>query len=120
MPSQHNFADSGRLLARVAHAVQHSEKVTFLFGSALTAPVRYPGEPGVPDAKSLVEQALESFENQEEYSLLASEIQAAESATQYQKAMQFIIDCRGQDALNRFITDAVLNARTAKTEAKEL
>lgn len=106
-----SFADSGRLLARVSHAVKKGEKVTFLFGSALTAPSSYPEQPGVPNAKCLLTEALQVFDGSEERGDFEKLIRSEQPLSiVYQQAMQFVIDCRGQDALNRLIADAVLKA----------
>ena len=109
--STHDFADSGRLLARVMHAAQNGERVTFLFGSALTAPGGTPGEPGVPDAHAMVEEVIRSFQGTDEFDALHTVLQQSNAQERYQEAMKFILDCRGQDALNQLIRDSVIKAR---------
>jgi len=111
MRGSHSFADSGKLLARVMHAVQCGERVTFLFGSALTAPGSHPEELGVPDANSLIDEVVESFRGTEEFDSLETALRPSEHSSRYQEAMQFVIDCRGQNALNSLIQKAVLKAR---------
>ncbi len=112
MAGSHVFADSGKLLARVAHAVQRGEPVTFLFGSALTAPGSRLEELGVPNAYTLIENVVESFRGTEEIDSLESALKLSDQSSRYQEAMKFVIDCRGQDALNKLIQNAVLKART--------
>lgn len=105
------FADSGKLLARVIHAVQRGEHVTFLFGSALTAPGSRPEELGVPDAATLIEKVVENFQSTEEQESLDRLLEQSDHASRYQETMKFVIDCRGQDVLNELIQSSVLKAR---------
>lgn len=109
--NSHHFADSGRLLSRVAHAVQRGERVTFLLGSALTAPGSSIGEVGVPDANAMVEEVVRSFQGTEEFDALENLVAQATTRDRYQEAMKFVLDCRGQDTLNSMIRAAVLRAR---------
>src|SRR5687767_5479927 len=118
MSETFHFAEAGRLLSRVAHAVANGEKVTFLFGSALTAPGGVE-KPGVPDAGSMVEEVLKSFHGSEEFETLQGVLNAVDVKQQYQEAMKFVLDCRGQDALNDLIKGAVLRARVHSPPLKE-
>ena len=70
MADRNVFADSEKLLARLVHAVRNQEPVTFLFGSALTAPGSAPGEVGVPDANTLIDRVLDSFRDTDEIDAL--------------------------------------------------
>jgi hypothetical protein len=111
MLGSHFFADAGKLQARVMHAAQGAERVTFLFGSALTAPGSRPDELGVPDASTLIEEVVESFQGTAELDSLESALKQSDPSSRYQDAMKFVIDCRGQNALNKLIQSAVLKAR---------
>ena len=93
------------------HAVQRGEPVTFLFGSALTAPGSRPEELGVPDANTLIEKVIESFQGTDELDSLESALKQSDNSSRYQDTMKFVIDCRGQDVLNELIQNAVLKAR---------
>ena len=110
-----HFADPGRLLARVEHAVREKKGITFLFGSALTSPGGDPNEPGVPDANSIVETVRDLFAGTEELESLDDILKKASGSDRYQEAMRFVIDCRGQDALNKLVYEAVLKARKGST-----
>src|ERR1035437_4064113 len=99
MLRQSLFADSGRLLARVVHAAQRGDPVTFLFGTALTAPGAHAGELGVPDANALVEEVVKSFRGTDQFDALESALKQASPPGRYQATMKFVIDCRGQSAL---------------------
>ncbi len=87
-----NFADSGRLLARLIHAIQNGEPVTFLFGSAVTAPGGRPDELGVPDANTLIEEAISSFRGTSEFEALDNLLKQCAGPARYQETMQFVID----------------------------
>src|ERR1044071_437443 len=106
-----SFADSGRLIARVSHAYERGERVTFLFGSALTAPGSGAGEKGVPSVTALIEDVVRSFRETDAMDALEEVLKRSDPSARYQEVMQFVIDCRGQDALNDFIEKSVLNAR---------
>lgn len=111
MAQHHSFADAGRLLTRVLHAAHTGDTVTFLFGSALTAPGTQPNELGVSDANQLIEDVISSFRGTPDFEALESTLTQSPPSHRYQAAMQFVIDCRGQDALNALIREAVLRAR---------
>lgn len=111
-----HFADQGRLLSRLAHAIHQKESITFLFGSAISSPEDYPSKPGVPDAGSMVQEVMRSFQGTEELASLQDLLRHSPQSAQYQDAMKFTIDCRGQDALNAMVQKAVLHARFKKSE----
>lgn len=111
MAELQSFADSGRLLARVSHAYECGERVTFLFGSALTAPGSNPEEKGVPGVTAIIEDVVRSFRGTDEMDSLEEVLNRSDPSARYQEVMQFVIDCRGQNALNDFIKSSVLKAR---------
>src|SRR5207244_4124215 len=95
----------------LTHAVKSGERVTFLAGSGLTCPSPNGKEKGVPNAKTMVERARAIFTTPQEAELLTQVLNAAPEGRKYQAAMQFVIECRGQSALNLLIRDAVLETR---------
>jgi len=105
------FPDAGKLLTRLAHAVESKQKITFLFGSALTAQGSKPEERGVPNVSSLIQDVLARFAGTDQIENLERALKESELTQQYQTAMQFMIDCRGQGELNGLIASAVLKAR---------
>ncbi len=111
MTEQYSIADSGRLLARVAHAYECGERVTFLFGSALTAPGSNPGEKGVPGVDAIIDNVVGHFRGTDEMTTLEEVLTRSDPNSRYHEVMQFVIDCRGQDALNGIIMNSVLSAR---------
>jgi tetratricopeptide (TPR) repeat protein len=113
MDPRPQYADSGVLLSRLVHAVDQGEPVTFLFGSAVTAPGSDPTDLGVPDASALIERVFERFRGTEEFDLLNTTVERLGPSERYQAAMKFVIDCRGPDELNRIIRDAILKARVS-------
>jgi hypothetical protein len=124
MADRQSFADSGKLLSRVTSDIDRNKRVTFLFGSALTAPGSRPSEKGVPDANSMIQEVVHLFQGTEEYAALGEMLSNASPAARYQEAMQFVIDCRGQEVLNDLIHTSVLRARkdsqTSQTAATQL
>ena len=106
------FADQTRLLARLAIAIRKNQKVSFLIGSALTAPDTTLGGRGVPSVANLVKRIEHMFKDTDEHSLFLEEIARSQSdAEKYQNSMQLLLDCQGQEELNKVIREAVLEAR---------
>jgi hypothetical protein len=106
-----SISSADRLTMRLVHAVKSGQKVTFLLGSGLTCLSREAGGRGVPGAAEMVERARELFVAREELLDLDEVLSKAQDSRRYQAAMQFVIECRGQTALNKLVRDAVLNAR---------
>ena len=105
------FADSGRLVTRIMHAVKSDQKITFLFGSALTAQGARPEEKGVPDVNALIQDVVNSFQHTDQMDNLQQALNQSHLTERYQIAMQFMIDCLGQGSLNTLIAHAVEKAR---------
>lgn len=82
-----------------------------MLGSALSLPDR--DTTGVPGAKTMVEMVLSRLDAVQRIEL--SQILLGAN-NQYAAAMQFFRDRRGQDALNRLVFDAVLEARIDDSE----
>lgn len=111
MAEMRRIADSGRLLARLASCAQRGERVTFLFGSALTAPGSAADDRGVPDVNAFIQEIVGIFRGTDELNNLEEVLKRPGSISPYQEATQFVIDCRGQDVLNGLVRKAVLKAR---------
>jgi tetratricopeptide (TPR) repeat protein len=118
MPQERYFANSGALLARLVSAAQRLERVTFLFGSAITAPGPTPNEKGVPDANAFIQEVVGIFKGTDELAGLEEILKRAAPTSRYQEAMQYVIHCRGQDVLNELVKDAVLKARKTSERQK--
>lgn len=101
----------GMLTSRISHAVASGQKVTFLLGSAISAPGGTPPEIGVPDASSLVQEVVDAFRNDDVFLQLQQLLAETKADERYQNVMKFMIDCRGQDSLNKLIESAVLRSR---------
>lgn len=96
---------------RLEHAIKSEQKVTFVFGAGLTCPASK-GTPGVPGASEMIERARALFVSPDDLTAFEEALGAATPQSQYQAAMRFVIDCRGQSALNEMVKRAVLEART--------
>lgn len=96
------------LLERLGEGVRRNDRpVTFLVGSALSAP--FPaGSPGVPTTAGVVELIRKEFEGAQRESLDA-ELALAEN--KYQEAFRFLQGRRGPEIANGIIKQAVWQAR---------
>src|SRR5882672_9638760 len=111
MHSEYPVSTAEHLLLRLTHAVESRQRVTFLVGSGLTCPSEDGREKGVPNVTSMVERVRRLFTSTEETTLLQKALDEVPDGRKYQAAMQFVIECRGQTALNQLIRDAVLQSR---------
>ena len=102
---------TSQLLTRIVSAAKQGKKVTFLFGSGLTAKNQEFDDRGVPSASAMVTKVIEMFKGTDQELPLASRLANVDSVDQYQEAMRFLIQCHGQDALNSLVRDSVLEAR---------
>jgi tetratricopeptide (TPR) repeat protein len=59
----------------------------------------------------MIERAQQLFPDEQERILFVEAVSAASERQKYQAAMQFVIECRGQPAVDTLIRDAVLDAR---------
>jgi len=110
------FPGQSRLLSRLATAIRTGERINLLLGSGLTAPDLERSEQGVPGVAEIIKRVESVFANTPEYDDYANELKnSALDAERYQKAMKFLLESRGQMALNKIIRDAVLDARTTPT-----
>jgi len=118
MNNNYPISTADRLLMRLAHAVTSGQRVTFLAGSGLTCPSDDGQERGIPGAAKMVERARSLFPSSEEVKAFDEAVAPASEGRKYQAAMQFVIECRGQTALNDLIKNAVLESRTAQCDTK--
>jgi tetratricopeptide (TPR) repeat protein len=108
------FPDQMRLLSRLAGAIRRGDKLSFLIGSALTAPNKDTREPGVLSVGDIIKKTEEIFlgtEDHREYLSLTEKCRS--TADKYQNAMRFLLETHGQQSLNAIIQESVLNARTS-------
>lgn len=111
--SKSQFPGQPRLVARLASSILEKKSVNFLLGSALTAPDGEKMEAGVPGVAAIIKRVENLFHRTPEASELSTELSGCSSdAARYQTAMEFLLHCRGQLALNEVIRDCVLEART--------
>ena len=111
MHNEYPISSTEHLLLRLTHAVESGQRVTFLVGSGLTCPSENGREKGVPNVSAMVERVRCLFPTAEEKVLLQNALDEVPEGRKYQAAMQFVIECRGQTALNELIRDAVLQSR---------
>ncbi len=90
----------------------HQRPVTFVVGSALSAPdPGVPGSRGVPNVSGMIERIKEVFAGHAEASAELERKLLAEPDQAYSTAMRFLLDWRGRDAVRVLVRDAVLEAR---------
>ena len=106
------FPDQMRLISRLAGAIRRGDKLSFLIGSALTAPNKDTKEPGVLSVADIIAKTEAIFHgtaDQRDYISLMEK--CASPAEKYQAAMRFLLETQGQKSLNAIIQESVLNAR---------
>jgi len=111
MSDQYTISTFERLLMRLTHAVNTGQRVTFLIGSGVTCPSADGKERGIPGPLAMVTRARHLFPNFEEVTLFDAAVNGATDGQKYQAAMQFVIECRGQPAVDGLIREVVLEAR---------
>jgi len=97
---------------RLTHAVNTGQRVTFLVGSGVTCPSADGRERGIPGPLEMVRRARQLFPENSEVTLFDAAVNAASDTQKYQAAMQFVIECRGQPAVDGLIREVVLEARS--------
>src|ERR1035441_5874719 len=111
MGDQYTISTFEKLLMRLTHAVNTGQRVTFLIGSGVTCPSADGKERGIPSPLAMVTHARQLFPDDEEVALFDATVNAASDSQKYQVAMQFVIECRGQPAVDGLIREVVLEAR---------
>ena len=96
---------------RLTHAITTGQRVTFLVGSGITCPSADGRERGIPGPLAMVSRARQLFPDDGEVTLFDTAVNAASDSQKYQAAMQFVIECRGQSAVDSLIREVVLEAR---------
>ena len=90
----------------------HQRPVTFVVGSALSAPdLGVPGSRGVPDVSGMIERIKQVFAGHAEASAELERKLLAVPDQAYSTAMRFLLDWSGRDAVRVLVRDAVLEAR---------
>lgn len=90
----------------------HQRPVTFVVGSALSAPdPGVPGSRGVPNVSGMIERIKKVFAGNAEASAELETKLLAEPDQAYSTAMRFLLDWSGRDAVRMLVRDAVLEAR---------
>jgi hypothetical protein len=119
MPTRENILldpecyDEGVLLERLSDgAKRNGRPVTFLVGSALSAPCTS-GSPGVPLTSGIIELIQAEFDGVQLESL-NTQLSVAEN--KYQEAFRFLQGRRGPEITNRLIKRAVWQARKPAIE----
>ncbi|MBZ4409145.1 SIR2 family protein [Myxococcus faecalis] len=92
------------------------KKIAFLVGSPLSMPDT-PGSPGVPGTAEMVRRARAAAGAKAEAEFDAT-LATADSTRQYQLAMQLLRSWSNQEAVNRVIREAVLQARLTASSAE--
>ena len=111
MGDQYTISIFEKLLMRLTHAVNTGQRVTFLIGSGVTCPSADGKERGIPGPLTMVARARQLFPDAEEATLFDKTVNATPEGQKYQVAMQFVIECRGQPAVDGLIREVVLEAR---------
>ncbi|MDP2307439.1 MAG: SIR2 family protein [Pseudomonadota bacterium] len=112
------IASETRLATRLFAAIQRGEPTTFLFGAGLSAPSASSGGRGVPGVNGIVALIRAEVAQVEDPTEFDAVVRA--SSNRYQAAMQYMLDCLGQPALNLLIRKAVLSAYSLPFEAADL
>lgn len=113
LTSSTHFSNQARFISRITGAIKRKEQLSFLVGSALTAPNKETREPGVLCVADIIKKVDEIFIHTPDYSDYQSTVSIGNSAAErYQNAMKFLLECHGQQELNKVIQQAVLGART--------
>ena len=104
-----DYYDSSALLDRLSAGIQRAQqRVTFLVGSALTAPTETLS-PGVPGVDGVIDIIRKEFDGADQTSNLYRAL--SEHENRYQAAFTYLLGHRGQQAANEVIKRAVWKAR---------
>ena len=108
-PTSKLSGDAEELLERIADP--NGRPVVFLFGAALTMPERgKAGVPGVRDIASRIRDALKDRGGLEFDQAFALALETGDYGDAYRKGFHALLRRKGQDAVNRVIREAVLDA----------
>lgn len=110
-----DFASEEDLLDRLT---AQSDRVVFLVGSAVTAPVRV-GEPGVPRVDGVIEQVRRVYTRADALARFEQAL-AKVPPQRYQTAFRHLHCTRGQDLANAIIRRCVLQARVPSSRFPEV
>jgi len=106
-----NFGSEQMLISRLLSGFNQKKQFTFLLGSGCTlsnnSSIR-----GVSSVSEIVSQIKLQFEADNQVDLLLNALKTGiDSGNEYQIAMNTLLQCYGQDDVNKVIVNAVLNAR---------
>jgi len=108
-----DFYDETTLLERLSGGLKGATRqVTFVVGSALTAPTAT-GEPGVPNVEGIIGLIEDQFDEKQRTALRAR-LNGAQN--RYQEAFRFLLGGRGPQVANGIIKQAVALARTPQSK----
>lgn len=106
-----SFGSLEMLLLRLQTAVKKGKRISILVGSGLTAPDVSIGQTGVSSVNDIVEDIHDVFKRNSSEDLFKQNVpEFATTSEKYQRAMQTLVSCFGQDEANKIIINAVLNA----------
>ncbi|CAD6879003.1 hypothetical protein [Methylomonas albis] len=110
MQNQHiTFYPYEVLVNRLSNATKrNSKRIVFLLGAPVSAP--YDGSPGIANVDGMVELIEKEFsEDKTALKSLRDQLEQS-SGNAYQIAVNYLIGCRGQDAVNDLIRAAVVGS----------
>lgn len=106
-----NFGNDRMLISRLVSGYNQKKQFTFLLGSGCTLS-NTPTEKGVSSVSEIVSQIKGIFENDNQLDILAETLSTTnQNSNEYQVAINTLLQCYGQDDVNKVIVNAVLNAR---------
>ena len=62
----------------------------------------------------MIDRVIDRFRGTDDLDRLSRILEQGSPSERYQHAMEYLVDCRGQEALNQLVRDAVLEARSRK------
>lgn len=104
------IASPSRLESRIKYILGSGQKITFLVGSGISLPTSKTPK-GVPSVSSMIEIISSNFTSVSDLQELERIKGFGSPSKVYQELMRFVIEARGQQALNQFVKSAVLQAR---------
>lgn len=108
-----DIATADKLIYRVKRTLQKGERISFLLGSGVTLPCE--GFQGVPQTKQIIEIISRRFPDADGIKLFKEAVSSHSGAAAYQAAMNVLVQCEGQSALNEVIAEAVLEAKKSRS-----
>ncbi|RZK14351.1 MAG: hypothetical protein EOO43_16475, partial [Flavobacterium sp.] len=107
-----NFGDNRMLISRLRTGYNQKKQITFLLGSGCTLS-NNPLEKAVSSVSEIVSQIKQIFEKDNQLDIINDALSLKSTENQYQVAMNTLLQCYGQDDVNKVIVNAVLNCRSS-------